>query len=153
LPGTTIVVSPLIALIKDQCDKLTSLGVPSAQVNSSLTEREQRDTIQEIRRRRCEFVFVTPERLATPTFLETLAASPIDLLVIDEAHCISQWGHDFRPSYLGLRDVITTLGKPQVVALTATATKQVIGDIIAQLGIVDMHVIQKGLYRSSLHVL
>ncbi|HJX27843.1 MAG TPA: ATP-dependent DNA helicase RecQ [Thermoanaerobaculia bacterium] len=150
LPGTTVVVSPLISLMKDQVDKLQELGIEAAQVNSTLTTREESEILDGIRKERHEFVFVTPERLAQPEFLETLRRNTIDVFVIDEAHCVSQWGHDFRPSYLRLREAIEALGNPPVLALTATATPEVVEDILRQLGREEMEVIDTGIFRENL---
>ena len=150
LPGTTIVVSPLISLMKDQADKLDELGVAVSQVNSTLTTRETNESMEEIEEDRSEFVFTTPERITTPAFLDTLAGKSIDVFVVDEAHCISEWGHDFRPAFLNLRDSITTLGRPRVLALTATATKAVVDDIIQRLGIGGARVYNTGVYRPNL---
>jgi ATP-dependent DNA helicase RecQ len=150
MPGTTVVVSPLISLMKDQVGKLDDLGVEARQVNSTLSTAEEREALAHIEGARSEFVLTTPERLAAPDFLDTLTQNTIDLLVIDEAHCISQWGHDFRPAYLQLRGAIRALGDPPVLALTATATAEVMRDIGAQLGIDDFHVVNTGTYRSNL---
>ena len=151
LPGTTIIVSPLISLMKDQVDKLREVGLSASQVNSALSEREHEETIERIQHEQSEFIFTTPERLSDPSFLETLRSNTLDLFVVDEAHCISQWGHDFRPSYLELEDAIKKLGMPPVLALTATATEEVIQDIVRQLSIPDMHIIHTGIYRPNLH--
>ena len=150
LPGTTVVVSPLLSLMKDQVDKLQELGIDAVQVNSTLTAREESAVLEEIRQEKREFVFVTPERLAQPEFMETLRRNTIDVFVIDEAHCISQWGHDFRPDYLRLRETIEALGSPPVLALTATATPEVVEDILRQLGREEMEVIDTGIYRENL---
>jgi ATP-dependent DNA helicase RecQ len=150
LPGTTVVVSPLLSLMKDQVDKLHELGIDAAQVNSTLTAQEEHAVMEEIEKEQREFVFVTPERLARPDFLSTLKSNKIDVFVIDEAHCISQWGHDFRPDYLRLREAVEALGNPPVLALTATATPDVIEDIMRQLGREDMEVIDTGIYRENL---
>ena len=152
LPGTTVVVSPLISLMKDQHDKLDGLGVEAAQMNSTLTTREQAQNIEQILAERKELVLTTPERLATAEFRETLKQTPIDLIVVDEAHCVSQWGHDFRPAYLEIKDAIRALDHPPVLALTATATPEVTRDVLAQLGIPKAHVVNTGVYRPNLHL-
>ena len=152
LPGTTLVVSPLLSLMKDQVDKLQDLGIGAAQVNSTLTNREESEVLEGIQKEQHEFVFVTPERLAQPGFLDTLKTNAIDVFVIDEAHCISQWGHDFRPSYLRLREAVEALGNPPVLALTATATPEVVDDILRQLGREDMQVISTGVFRENLRL-
>lgn len=150
MPGTTVIVSPLISLMKDQVDKLKGLGIDAAQVNSTLSAVEESEVLEEIAKEQREFVFVTPERLAQPEFLATLKTNLIDVFVIDEAHCISHWGHDFRPSYLHLRAAIEALGNPRVLALTATATPEVIDDIRRQLGREEMEVVDIGVYRENL---
>ena len=150
LPGMTLVVSPLISLMKDQVDKLTELGVNASQLNSGLTTREQAETLSDIADEHPEFVLTTPERLTDPAFIETLEGKEIDLVVIDEAHCISQWGHDFRPSYLELTNAIEQLGRPPILALTATAAPEVARDIVQQLRLRDANVINTGIYRPNL---
>ncbi|HVG19142.1 MAG TPA: ATP-dependent DNA helicase RecQ [Blastocatellia bacterium] len=150
LKGTTVIVSPLIALMKDQVEKLRELGLEAAQVNSTLTRREQDQTIEQIGEERSEFVFTTPERLTDQSFIDTLGRNEIDLFVIDEAHCLSEWGHDFRPSYLNLREAIRALGRPPVLALTATATGEVVEDIKNRLGLSDLRVIRMGIFRVNL---
>src|SRR4051794_7904394 len=152
LPGTTIIVSPLISLMKDQVDKLRELGVNAVQVNSTLNRGEEAEVLEEIQKEQRDFVFVTPERLAQPEFLEMLKSNLIDIFVIDEAHCISQWGHDFRPSYLRLRSAIEALGNPRILALTATATPGVVDDIRRQLGREDMEIVDIGVFRENLHL-
>jgi ATP-dependent DNA helicase RecQ len=151
LPGTTVIVSPLISLMKDQVDKLNDAGVAAAQVNSALSAGERRESIERIERDESEFVFTTPERLNDPAFLETLRGNEIDFVVIDEAHCISEWGHDFRPAFLGLGAAVRALGSPPVLALTATATAEVVADIKKQLGLPRMRVFNTGIYRENLY--
>jgi ATP-dependent DNA helicase RecQ len=151
LPGMTLVVSPLISLMKDQVDKLNELGVDASQMNSALSTREQAAVMTGIADERPEFLLTTPERLADPDFLTTLEGKKIDLFVVDEAHCISQWGHDFRPSYLDLAHAIQRLGRPPVLALTATASPDVADDIIRQLQLRDATVVNTGTFRPNLH--
>jgi ATP-dependent DNA helicase RecQ len=150
LRGTTVIVSPLISLMKDQVDKLEASGVEAIQLNSSLTDREQKESVEQIERSGGDFVFTTPERLTDPDFLSKLKKAEIDFVVVDESHCISEWGHDFRPSYLALGSAIKALGSPPVLALTATATPEVVADIQKQLGLRRMEVINTGIYRPNL---
>ncbi len=152
MPGLTVVVSPLLSLMKDQADKLAECGVEAAEVNSLLTAREEKEVLEGIRKEQREFVFCTPERLAQPEFLATLRQNTIDLFVVDEAHCISEWGHDFRPAYLALKTAIAALGDPPVLALTATATEQVVEDIVQRLGREEMTVIDTGVWRDNLRL-
>ena len=151
LPGTTVIVSPLISLMKDQVDKLAEAGVEAVQVNSALTEVERRGELERIESGASDLVFTTPERFTDPAFLETLRAKEVTFVVIDEAHCISEWGHDFRPSYLALGAAVRTLGSPPVLALTATATPAVAEDIRKQLGLSGMRVFNTGVYRENLY--
>ncbi len=155
LEGMTIVVSPLISLMKDQHEKLNQMGIRAVQVNSSLSAEEERASLAAIAENRCEIVFCTPERLVTAEFVEVLKEVKIALVVVDEAHCISQWGHDFRPAYLEMAGAIEALGRPPVLALTATATEEVVDDIGRQLigssRRPRMNVINTGIYRPNLH--
>ena len=150
LPGATVVVSPLISLMKDQLEKLHQLGITAVQLNSSLSRADEDDAIARIAQGGKLIIFCTPERLATAEFLSLLDAAPPSLLVIDEAHCISQWGHDFRPAYLDIAAALRALGRPPVLALTATATQDVVADIRAQLGTPQLHVVNTGIYRANL---
>ena len=150
LEGTTVVVSPLISLMQDQLGKLEDVGISAAQLNSSLSRGEQHAAIARVQDRSSEIVFCTPERLTSPDFLAQLEDTPVALVVIDEAHCISHWGHDFRPAYLELGAAIQALGRPAILALTATATDEVVHDIARQLGARDMHVVNTGIYRPNL---
>ena len=150
LEGITIVVSPLISLMKDQLEKLEEIGIRSVQVNSSLSAEEEHGALEAIAGESCEIVFCTPERLVSPEFIAVLREVTLDIVVIDEAHCISQWGHDFRPAYIGLAAAIEAIGRPPVLALTATATDEVIADIGKQLGR-KLNVINTGIYRPNLH--
>jgi ATP-dependent DNA helicase RecQ len=149
--GMTIVVSPLISLMKDQLEKLEQLGIRAVQLNSALAREEEDAALDAIAANACEIVFCTPERLASPAFIDVLKAVDIGMVVVDEAHCISQWGHDFRPAYIEMAASIEALGRPQVLALTATATDDVIEDIGRQLNRPRLKVINTGIYRPNLH--
>ena len=151
LEGMTIVVSPLISLMKDQHEKLNEMGIRAVQVNSTLHADEEREALAAIAENRCEIVFCTPERLVMAEFVEVLKPVKIALVVVDEAHCISQWGHDFRPAYLEMAGAIEALDRPPVLALTATATEEVMDDIGRQLNRPRMNVINTGVYRPNLH--
>ncbi|MGN6546693.1 MAG: RecQ family ATP-dependent DNA helicase, partial [Aureliella sp.] len=129
-PGLTIVVSPLIALMKDQVDALCKKGIPAALINSTLSLGEQTQRLQDIAAGKYQLVYLAPERLRSNRFMDAIRATPIQLLAIDEAHCISQWGHDFRPDYARLGQFRKWLGDVQTVALTATATPRVREDIV-----------------------
>jgi len=152
LRGTTLVVSPLISLMKDQTDRLADRGIEAAQVNSALSSREAGASLAQIRARRSEFVLTTPERLTDPAFVALLERGTIDFVVVDEAHCVSQWGHDFRPAFGQLREALARLGRPPVLALTATATPAVMEDVIATLGLHEPTVVNTGIYRPNLHL-
>jgi ATP-dependent DNA helicase RecQ len=150
LDGVTIVVSPLISLMKDQVDHLLANGIWAVGMNSTLTPPQQAAAERDIVQGRATIVYSTPERLADPRFRALFKGKKVDLFVVDEAHCVSQWGHDFRPDYLALREAIDDLGSPPVMALTATATPDVIEDILAQLRMPDAEVVHTGFYRSNL---
>jgi ATP-dependent DNA helicase RecQ len=150
LPGRTVVVSPLIALMKDQCESLQELGIACVQVNSSIGSDQERSAEAAVADGSAKIIMTTPERLSDPAFLQLLLAHPISLLAIDEAHCISQWGHDFRPAFLEIGQVLPRLGKPVVLALTATATDDIATDICKQLGIPAAGVVNTSAYRPNL---
>jgi ATP-dependent DNA helicase RecQ len=152
LEGITLVVSPLISLMKDQADKLERAGVAVVQLNSALPRREQEAAMERIAHSQAAIVFATPERLSDAGFIEALQQKKIALLVVDEAHCISQWGHDFRPAFLEISHALELLGKPTVLALTATAIADVMEDIRQQLCRPRMHVVNTGIYRSNLRL-
>ncbi len=150
LDGVTLVVSPLIALMKDQYDKLDHLHIEVLRLDSTLSPRDEQTTLARLSENRPCIAYVTPERLSDPKFRERLASVRVALFVVDEAHCISQWGHDFRPAYLGLGEAVRALNRPPVLALTATAPPKVKDDILAQLQIPDASVIDIGLDRPNL---
>src|SRR5579864_7732082 len=151
LPGTTVVVSPLIALMKDQLDMLADAGISGTiALNSTLTEDEEASHLDRIEGGNLKLIYVTPERLEDEAFVDIIKRLHIPLFVVDEAHCISQWGHDFRPAYLNLGRVIAALGHPTVLALTATATPAVREDIVMQLGIPNAKPIVRGFDRPNL---
>ncbi|MEO8705601.1 MAG: ATP-dependent DNA helicase RecQ, partial [Kofleriaceae bacterium] len=150
LDGVTLVVSPLIALMKDQYDKLDHLHIEVLRLDSTLSPRDEAATLARLSENRPCIAYVTPERLGEPRFRERLASVRVALFVVDEAHCISQWGHDFRPAYLGLGEAVRALGRPPVLALTATAPPKVKDDILAQLQIPHASVIDIGLDRPNL---
>jgi len=150
MPGMTVVVSPLIALMRDQFDKLSALGLEAVQVNSAIPTGDIQRARGKIGRRAVEFVFTTPEQLAATDLRQLLAAAAVDLVVIDEAHCISQWGHDFRPAYLDALSGLRAFESSTILALTATATPDVIADIERQLGVGPLRVINTGTHRPNL---
>jgi ATP-dependent DNA helicase RecQ len=151
-PGATIVVSPLIALMKDQVDALAARNLPATFINSSITFEEQKARIQGVRRGLYKLVYVAPERFRSAHFVETLRSIDISLFAVDEAHCISQWGHDFRPDYLRLKQAIEEVGRPQIAALTATATPYVRADIIEQLHLKEPRAFVSGFDRPNLSI-
>ena len=135
LGGVTLVISPLIALMKDQVDGLVQNEVPATFINSALIPSEQWQRLREIQQGRHKLVYIAPERFRNPGFMEGIQSCRVSLFAVDEAHCVSEWGHDFRPDYLRLKGVVEKLGHPPVAALTATATPDVRRDIITQLGL------------------
>jgi ATP-dependent DNA helicase RecQ len=150
LEGLTIVISPLIALMKDQVDSLKRRGVRAAFVNSSVDSKTRRKRLDAAVRGDLDLLFITPERFRSPTFLELLPELTVTRLAVDEAHCISQWGHDFRPDYSRLGEYRKLLGSPPTIALTATATPDVAEDIVLRLGMQSPLLIRTGIERENL---
>jgi ATP-dependent DNA helicase RecQ len=149
LPGLTVVVSPLIALMKDQTDKLDELGVDAWTINSSQKAAEKREAEAAVAGAG-KILYVTPERFRDRDFFELLLERKVSLFVVDEAHCVSQWGHDFRPDYMMLGAVAERLGRPPVMALTATASPEVREDIVRQMRMADPYVHVAELVRPNL---
>ena len=152
MDGATLVVSPLIALMKDQVDALHARGLPATFINSAIPETEQRARIESLRRGEYKLVYVAPERFRSSRFNAALRSVNISLFAVDEAHCVSTWGHDFRPDYLRLKHVIESLGNMRTLALTATATPYVRSDIIQQLGLKDPQTFVSGFDRPNLSI-
>ena len=150
LPGATLVVSPLIALIRDQVESLAAVDVAGAAVDSTLTDAEAAEQLERFRRRELTLLYVTPERLGDESFLAAITDVPISLLVVDEAHCISEWGHSFRPAYLEVGAAVPRLGRPTLLAVTATATPWVREEIVERLGMADPLVVARGADRPNL---
>jgi ATP-dependent DNA helicase RecQ len=148
--GVTLVVSPLIALMKDQVDQLAERGIAGTFINSSLSYTETNIRLSRLRMGEYKLLYVAPERFRSQAFMDSIAETQVRLFAVDEAHCISHWGHDFRPDYLRMKPAIEQLGNPQVIALTATATPQVRADICEQLGLTDAQVFVAGFDRPNL---
>src|SRR5262247_3643154 len=148
--GCTLVISPLIALMKDQVDSLQAHGIAATFVNSSLSPQEQQERLYACRAGHYKLLYIAPERFRSQRFLDTIAQTRVSLFAVDEAHCISQWGHDFRPDYMRLREAADVLGRPQIIALTATATTQVRSDIAAQLALKKLAPFVAGFDRHNL---
>ena len=155
LPGLaseelTIVVSPLIALIEDQWRRLTAAGHPVAMISSGMGPEAARAALEQVRGGAARIVYCSPERFASTAFLDALARRRVDLLAVDEAHCVSEWGHDFRPDYLRLPEIAERLGRPTVMACTATATKAVAAEIVSRFGLREPLQVRSGFDRPNL---
>jgi ATP-dependent DNA helicase RecQ len=150
MDGLTVVISPLISLMKDQVDALTARGLPATFLNSTLSQSEQSARMARVQSGEIKLLYLAPERFDLGKTAERLRAVGVTLLAIDEAHCISEWGHDFRPSYLRVKEVRERLGAPPTVALTATATPEVREDIARQLALRDPEVVITGFDRTNL---
>ena len=149
--GTTLVVSPLIALMKDQVDGLVQRGIRAAFINSSLSLVEQSERLLRLSEGQYDLLYVAPERFRSPRFLEAVGKTELQLLAVDEAHCISEWGHDFRHDYARLGEFRQRLGNPQTIALTATATTDVREDVVRQLMLGEPSTFVAGFARDNLH--
>jgi ATP-dependent DNA helicase RecQ len=150
LPGPTLVVSPLLALIEDQVGKMKAAGVPVARIDSTRTAKERAADLEAVRAGKIKLVLITPESVCSPSVQETLEGVKFSLFCVDEVHCVSQWGHDFRPSYLGLRRAAEVLGRPPILGLTATATPAIAEDVLVQLGMKNAHVCRVSFHRPNL---
>jgi len=150
LPHVTLVVSPLLSLMKDQRAFLTAKGIPSASIDSTLTGNESRQVMTDVRSGKIKILMVSVERFKNERFRQFIGSIALSMLVVDEAHCISEWGHNFRPDYLKLPSYCVQLGIPLVLLLTATATASVKQDMASKFGIADEHIVQTGFYRANL---
>ncbi|MDQ6760852.1 MAG: DEAD/DEAH box helicase, partial [Acidobacteriota bacterium] len=153
IEGSTVVISPLIALQKDQVDSINCQDAGQAVlVNSTQRLAESRESLGKIEEGSVEYIFLAPEQLRKPDIIESLQSANVSLFVVDEAHCVSEWGHDFRPDYLQLGAVIEQLGHPVVLAMTATASAEVREEIAQRLGMRDLKVFVHGFDRPNIHL-
>lgn len=150
LPGTAVIVSPLISLMKDQVDAALENGIQAAFMNSSLDSEEMADVYRRLKYNKIKLLYIAPERFAMPHFLEMLKTVSISLFAIDEAHCISEWGHDFRPDYLSLSVIPESFPNVPVAAFTATATQKIQDDIINKIGLRSPHIVRASFNRANL---
>jgi len=152
LPGVTLVISPLIALMKDQIDFLKAKGVAAERYDSSLDADQAREVLSRLRAGSLKLLYISPERLANERFLGAIRRANVSLLAVDEAHCISQWGHNFRPEYLKIARTARELAIPRVLALTATADRETAADIAQAFGIAREDIVNTGFYRPNLEL-
>src|SRR6185503_4152652 len=150
MDGPSLVVSPLLALIEDQYIKLKAAGVAVVRIDSTRTAKERAADLAAVREGTIKLVMITPESVNSPAVQEALEGVKFSLFAVDEAHCVSQWGHDFRPSYLGLRRAAQVLGRPPILALTATATPEIADDVLVQMGMRDAKVCRVSFHRPNL---
>jgi ATP-dependent DNA helicase RecQ len=157
LPGTALVVSPLISLMKDQVDELNRRGIRAAALHSALSSEARREAFRVARAGQCQLLYIAPERFASDHFVRTLQDIPVSRFVVDEAHCVSEWGHDFRPDYRWLKQAANVCrrsdgraGRPPMAAFTATATPEVRDDIVQLLGLADARVVVAGFDRPNI---
>ncbi|HEY4221116.1 MAG TPA: ATP-dependent DNA helicase RecQ, partial [Myxococcota bacterium] len=152
LPGLTLVVSPLIALMKDQIDALAKKGIAASRLDSSLSHTEHDDVVRRVRAGDLKMLYVAPERFANERFLALMKSVPIALLAVDEAHSISEWGHNFRPDYMKLARIANEIAAERILALTATATPAVRASICERFAIPAAGVVVTGHYRKNLEL-
>jgi len=150
LDGLTVVLSPLIALMQDQVAALREKGIPATFINSSLSRRDRETRLEAALAGKVKLLYVTPERFRVSSFLEGIGRCKVSFMAVDEAHCVSLWGHDFRPDYARVGEIRAKLGNPPVLGLTATATPDVQRDILTRLQVPDAPVFHTGIERENL---
>lgn len=148
--GLTIVITPLISLMKDQVDNLRQHNIPAIYIHSGLSRRESKLAIEKCQLEKVKLLYISPEKLQSPTFLDHLRLMPVQLIVVDEAHCISQWGYDFRPSYLKIKDIRKIFPNAPILALTASATPEVTKDIVTQLKFKSHNIFSRSFSRENI---
>ncbi|PIR63908.1 MAG: DNA helicase RecQ, partial [Candidatus Pacebacteria bacterium CG10_big_fil_rev_8_21_14_0_10_40_26] len=153
LPGITIVISPLISLMQDQVDALTKKGIPATFINSSLSPAEKKTRMALFKQSKYKIVYVSPEKFISTSFSSALTDIQLSMLVIDEAHCVSIWGNDFRPSYAAIATTLQKLSKrPPILAVTATATKMILTDISQKLQLHQPNILKSSVARKNLSI-